>query len=113
MPFKGSVPFPYIKDHFKLPTVTLREAAQTGRDNVSARKVVKINIVLVELLDLIATGHCNTKSKSCANQMESNCAITGITKLEQSTTKKAYKTQPKSGKAPAKNGTATSVSMKL
>ena len=37
--------------------------------------------------------------------MESNCTITGITKLEQSTTKKA---QPKSGKVPAKKATATS-----
>ena len=26
MPFKGSVPFPYNKDHSKLPTITLREA---------------------------------------------------------------------------------------
>ena len=41
--------------------------------------------------------------------MESNCTITGITKLEQSTTKKAYQTQPKSGKVPAKKATATSV----
>ena len=33
MPFKGSVPFPYNKDHSKLPTITQRrEAAQTGRD---------------------------------------------------------------------------------
>ena len=40
--------------------------------------------------------------------MESNCTITGITKLEQSTTKKAYQTQPKSGNVPAKKATATS-----
>ena len=33
MPFKGSVPFPYNKDHSKLPTITQRrKAAQTGRD---------------------------------------------------------------------------------
>ena len=38
--------------------------------------------------------------------MESNCTITGITKLEQS--KKAYQTEPKSGKVPAKKATATS-----
>ena len=39
---------------------------------------------------------------------ESNCTITGVTTLEQSTTKKAYLTQPKSGKVPAKKATATS-----
>ena len=69
--------------------------------------------MLVELLDLIetviATRNPNHAPIKCANQMESNCTITGITKLEQSTTKKAYQTQPKRGKVPAKKATATSV----
>ena len=39
---------------------------------------------------------------------ESNGTINGITKLEQSTTKEAYQTQPKSGKVPAKKDAATS-----
>ena len=38
--------------------------------------------------------------------MESNCTITDITKLEQSTSKEAYQTQPKSGTVPAKEATA-------
>ena len=64
--------------------------------------------MLVRAAGFNCNSHCHQKSKSCANQMQSNCTITGITKREQSTNKKAYKTQPKSGKVPAKKATATS-----
>ena len=111
MPFKGSVPFPYTKDHSKLPTITLREAVQTGRDKLKCicKKGCKDKHCACRAAGFNCNSHCHPKSKSCAYQMESNCTITGITKLEQSTTKKAYQTQPKSGKVPAKKATATSV----
>ena len=111
MPFKGSVPFPYNKDHSKLPTITLREAAQTGRDKLKCicKKGCKDKHCPCRSAGFNCNSHCHPKSKSFANQMESNCTVTGITKLEQSTAKKAYQTPTQlKRKVPAKKATATS-----
>ena len=80
-----------------------------GRDKLKCicKKVVKINIVLVELLDLIATVITATRIPNHAPIKWSQTVITGITKLETPTTKKAYQTQS-SGKVPSKKATATS-----
>ena len=67
MPFKVSVPFPYNKDHSKLPTITLREAAQTGRDKLKCicKKGCKDKHCACRAAGFNSNSHCHPKSLSC------------------------------------------------
>ena len=112
MPFKGSVPFSYIKDHSKLPTITLREAAQTGRDKLkcTCKKGCKDKHCACRAAGFNCSSHCHPKSKSCANQMESDCEITGVVKVEKSTKIKASQNEAKGGRVLTKKATLSTTS---
>ena len=77
MPFKGSAPFPYNKDHTKLPIITLREAALTGINKLKCicKKGFKDKHCACRAAGFNCNSHRHPKSKSCTNQMESNCTI--------------------------------------
>ena len=66
MPFEGSVPFPYNKDHSKLPTITLREAAQTERDILKCicKKGCKDKHCACRDAGFNCNSHCHPKSRS-------------------------------------------------
>lgn len=55
MPYTGSVPFKYSADSSKLPTLSLREAARTKKDQLKCNctKDARIGIVLVKDLEVI------------------------------------------------------------
>ena len=110
MPFKGSVSFSYIKDHSKLPTITLRDAAQTGRDKLKCicKKGCKDKHCACRAAGFNCSSHCHPKSISCANQMESDCEITDVIKLEKSIKIKANQNEAKGGRVLAKKATTTS-----
>ena len=69
MPYTGSVPFKYSADSSKLPTLSLREAARTKKDQLKCNCTkggARIGIVLVKDLE-VCTSHCHPK-RACTNK---------------------------------------------